>query len=246
MHSHRRSLRAALAFAFLPFAAFAASADAARVAVVHNPAPAYPAALFAASVNQGHAIVACTIGDDGSVLDLWTIESSNAAFADAAEGSLREWRYQATPAANAPGAVATVSPAAPWPRTDLIRFNFFRTGHITTLTHIGAFERAFGESAPASTYPGEFPLVPLAKLKKLEGSAPAPTPGVPAGRVLVEFLVDAEGRVRVPLALSAEHRAHAESALAAVRAWRFAPTPTDRASSTVRVRIGFRFPARGA
>lgn len=216
-----------------------------RPELVSGLAPAYPAALANESVNQGSALAFCTIADDGSVLDVWVPQSHHPAFAAAAEEALATWRYAPAPAP----APSTDAAPAPWPRLDVVRFVFSRSGQITTRTHREALAGAFPGERSASFDFETMPLVAASRLTRTRGGAPSAAalpPGLPAGAVTVEFIVEASGRVRLPVALRAEHPAHARAAVAAVREWAFAPLAKELDAKAVRVRWNFKFPASGS
>ncbi len=220
--------------ALLP-AALTASTE--RVPVIESPAPVFPPSLFTQSVNNGRALVVCTIGDDGTVLDLWTLDTNHLAFAEASEEALRTWRY-----APAPVPTGTV---VPWPRIDVVDFDFSRTGQITTKTHRDAMLGSFLTGRPASGRIEDIPTMPSNRVSRVEGTGPAAPSGTPAGEVVVEFLLDQKGNVRLPVAIRADHLAHARAAVTAVRSWRFAPLSPETKAPAVRVRWNFRFPATG-
>jgi TonB family protein len=221
-----------LVLVFAPFVCFAVPE---RPALLDGPVPIFPPGLFSSPLTSGHALVLCTIDDAGLVIDQWTLDSSHEAFAAESESALAAWSY----APAAPGA-----PAAPWPRIDVVQFDFSRSGHITAATHRDAAAAAFPAARPATARIEDLPLWPAAKLTRLEGRPPPPPAGTPAGEVRLEFLVDRSGRVRVPVVLEATQAAHARAAVAGVLAWKFSPLPTDLSAPAVRVRWSFRFPAR--
>lgn len=208
-------------------------AAAPRPEVLDGPAPEYPSTLMSSDVNQGYAVVLATIDDTGEVLDVWTIEASHPAFAEAGERTLTGWRYAA------PRAPAT----APWPRVDAVRFAFSRAGQITTHTHAESAAKAFPKPSALSARLETLPRAKTGQLVRLAGASPAPTPGTPSGRASVEFVVDRTGRVRVPMVLAAEHPAHARAVIAAVRTWRFAPPAGEASAVGVRARWRFQLPA---
>jgi len=225
--------RLAALLALLP-AALSASTN--RVPVIESPAPPFPSSLFTQAVNNGRALVVCTVNDDGSVLDLWTLETNHLAFAESAEGALRTWRY-------APANVPAQS-IVPWPRIDVVDFDFSRSGQITTKTHREAMAASFLTPQPASGRIEDIPAVSSERIARLEGKAPAAPSATPAGEVVVEFLLDRTGRVRLPVAIRADHLAHARAAVTAVSSWRFAALPPEIKTPAVRMRWNFRFPAQ--
>lgn len=212
-----------------------ASSSVERIALLKAPVPEYPAALMNQPVYRGFALVGCTVAADGSVVEAWTLRASHRAFADAAEKALREWRY--APAASAPG-----GGDRPLLRTDVVRVEFTLTGSVIAQTQLDAALAAFPDSE--NQLP---PLYPNALAKhevpaRLEGKLPAAIPNLSGGSVVMEFFIDADGRVRLPVVLAAQANAYAEAALAAVRGWRFAGPRVEGKAAAVRVRWSFAFP----
>lgn len=203
----------------------------------HAPAPLYPLALANEPVNYGSAWIGCTVDDDGRVIETWILRASHPAFGEAAEDALRAWRY-APRAEPAPGAGPA---AAPWPRSEVVRFDFGRPGNVTSFPAVDSVKGIFPYPPEAGAGPAELPLLPPRSLKRLAGPSPRPPAGAPPGRVLVEFVVDEAGRVRLPVALEADHPALARATVEALRGWRFEP-PTERPEAPgVRLRWAFRF-----
>jgi len=228
---------------FLPwFSLLVASlsqAQAQRVELLQGLAPDYPAALANESVNQGFALTVCTLADDGSVLEVWTPGFDHPAFAAAASEALAGWRY-------APAAAE--GPVAPWPRTDVVRFDFSRSGQITTRTHRDALAAVFPSRKVAGFDLSSIPLVEGSRLTRVRGAPPAASTvsaETSAGEVVVEFFVERSGRVRLPVAVRADHGAQARLAVEALREWAFAPLGPELDHPAVRVRWGFRFPVPG-
>jgi hypothetical protein len=197
----------------------------------HAPAPLYPIALTNEAVNYGVAWVACTVDDDGRVLETWTLRTSHPAFAEAAETALIEWRYE----------VRSAPSAAPWPRSEVVRFDFGRPGNVASFSALESIKGIFPYQPESLSAPESFPLLPSNSLKRLSGALPRPPAGVPPGRVLAEFVVDATGRVRVPVALEADHLEHARVVVSALREWRFERPVTSLEAPAVRLRWAFRF-----
>lgn len=201
---------------------------------VEAPAPIYPLALTNEPVNYGVAWVACTVDDDGRVLELWTMRASHPAFAEAAANALSAWRYEA----RAPG---PASHPAPWPRSEVVRFDFGRPGNVATFSAIESIKATFPYQPESFPSPQDLMLLAPGSLKRLSGDLPRSPAGMPPGRVLAEFVVDATGRVRVPVALEADHREQAQAVVAALREWRFEAPVTSPESPAVRLRWAFRF-----
>lgn len=207
-----------------------------RATLLEGSAPDFPASLVSADVNQGHALVLAVIDDTGAVLDVWTLEASHPAFAEAGERALAGWRY----------APKSESAAMPWTRLDAVRFAFSRAGQITTLTHAAAAAKAFPQTSVLSARLDKLPQAKTGQLIRRSGSAPKLPTGTPAGETLVGFVVDRSGRLRLPIVLEATHPEHARAALDAMRTWNFYPPAGLSSSPGIRARWRFRFPSPAA
>lgn len=209
-----------------------AAGGAGRPEPVEVVAAAFPPEVDGA-VLDGFALVGCLVDEDGSVLEAWSLAASAPPFATAAERALMTWSYAPAGAVDAGAAVA-------WPRLDVVRFDFTRRGGLVPRTHREAVAAAFAGGVPDAREELP-PQVLAADLKRVAGRLPPPEPGLGEGRVMLEFLVDRGGVVRLPVAVSATTVAHARVAVAAARTWRFAPPEVPEGRAAVRVRWGLRF-----
>lgn len=205
------------------------SPGALRPEPIESPAPSFPGELVNADVNEGEALVVVSIGDDGTVLETWTARATHPAFRDAAEKALLSWRY--------PESIAT---GAPWPRSDLVRFRFERSGQIVSRTHAEAAASAFPNrrNTPFGQEIGRIPILRAADLRRISGVTPKSAGTTPGGVVVVEFILNETGAVLVPFALAFEDSEQAKTCVAAVRKWQFEPPKAGLG----RVRWTFRFP----
>lgn len=227
---NRILLASTLAFAPL---AFGDPQPPARPSLVHAPLPAFPDSLKNQPIYQGSALVGCIIDSDGSVVEVWSMEASHTAFANSAEAAVREWRYAK--------AADSEKPAI---RTDAVQIHFSLSGALVSQTQFEASKSLL--NGHKNQLPPVYDQLPAGSRRPalLEGTNPKPVPGRPGGAVDVEFFVDSEGRVRLPLALRSSDPALAEAAVSAVRRWRFeAPRVEDKPAS-LRMRWSFKFPSR--
>lgn len=214
-----------------------ATAQSDSLPLLKSRAPEFPAALAIQGINNGFATVACTIDDDGYVVEYWTLLYSHPPFAQSAESVLSQWQYLPTDG---------LEEGNPWPRIDLIRFEFERSGQITSRNHNEAIRDLFPEPTLLKTSLSEFPLLATDGISRLEGALPTPPGGVGAGDVVVEFLVDEFGGAHLPVALSAKHKEQAVAAVEAVRTWTIALPDPELARPAARIRWTFRFPDRSS
>jgi TonB family protein len=178
--------------------------------------PVFPVEISQTTVRDGFATVAFSFGDDGRITDQIVLSASHPVFAEAVRSAVTQWQIDTRSLAAAE-------------RRDTRRFDFMRNGQIVGLSQRDALKSALDPF-------GDLAADPVVTLKESALSAPLKNPaGAPpefpkelSGRVregvaTVEFVVDTEGRVRVPAVTSASHPAFGAAALATVRAWRFVP-----------------------
>lgn len=228
------------AFVFAGQLAIAATASAdpapaGRIELVSAPLPAYPAELKNEPVYQGSATVGCVVAPDGTVTDAWALRASHRAFAKAAEESVRNWRY-------APAAHPKAPTDTSFSRVDVIQIHFAVTGSIVSQTQWDAAKSIFPKQDHG--LPPVFETLPagMPKPARLTGANPKPLPNHPGGKVMVEFFVDAEGQVRLPVPLGTPPPELAQAAVSAVRNWRFAAPRVDDKPASIRLRWSFSFP----
>ncbi len=120
--------------------------------------------------------------------------------------------------------------------------DFALTGSVIAQTQLDAARAAFPDDENQLPPLHNETLAKDAVPARLQGELPAAIPGQAGGSVVLEFFIDADGRVRLPVVLSAPGNAYAHAALAAVRNWRFAGPRVDGKPASVRVRWSFAFP----
>lgn len=204
-------------------AALAGSAHAQprNLGLVSYKEPAVPKLEVDASV-----IVALTIRANGRVDDAVTLTATNRVLGDSAREAVLEWRFDRDPIY---GRGRDASPSKVL-RREIVEFVFKRDGIVTSLSH--------RDSAKA-WFPADYqPVVRLVQAEELEPPlARLALPTSPAtaalvrdvavgGMVVVSYVVDEMGAVRVPIAERAADEALIEPALALVREWRYEP-PTE-------------------
>jgi len=179
------------------------------------------------------AVVAFTIRANGRVADAVTLTATNRVLGDSARDAVLAWRFDRDPALGR-GRDAEPSKVL---RRELIEFVFKRDGVVTSVSHY--------ESAKAWFPPDYKPVVQLVQPSELERplarraqpAAPAELVGnlTVSGSVVVSYVVDEGGAVRVPMAERGTEPALMDAAVALVAGWRFEP-PT-RAGQPVLVEV---------
>lgn len=184
--------------------------------------PAFPLELRASALLDGHATAAFTVDPEGKVMDVVVLEANHAAFANALTSAIGQWQLQPVESSTQP-------------RREVVRFIFMRTGKVGTYTHREAARAAF---SPGEDDRGGVTTVIWDKLKekptRVQGTPPAYPSALQqerlAGQATVSYIIDTEGRVRVPVATSAAHPAFGSAAVQAVQGWRFTPSRDEEGS----------------
>lgn len=183
------------------------------IAFVQYEAPEFPSRLRPTSTSSGYGVVVVTVATTGQVEDAVVVEATHPAFTEAILEATPSWVFRGEAGRSIP-------------RREILHFVFRRSGVATSLTHREGARAAFESSESAR---------PRVRMVSSEQLAPQPVTAAPPalaidgaahGVVEVSFVVDESGHVRVPAVTAATHPSLAAPALAAVKAWRFAP-PTD-------------------
>ncbi len=180
--------------------------------VVETTVPQYPMVLLQRSIYEGEVSLIFAVDANGHLVD-WLVESStHPLMAREATDALQRWHFE--PARSGGEAVSV--------RTHMT-FSFRATGIVTTVSGIDAAPRV-REMAAAH----EVPMIrsareldtPVTPIKRVQPRVPAGEHA--GGTALVDFYIDEEGRVRLPVATKFDNEAFAEAAVAALMEWRFA------------------------
>lgn len=184
--------------------------------VVQTQPAIYPPRLLQQGVRQGEARVRVSIDADGKLLDALVIYATRSEFADEALRVARQWRYRA--ALERGEFIGVVGD---------IDFEFRIEGTV------GVARSAFGpkEEIPGNIDPHVYRAVSMNRLDTIPKPLHVVPPSFPQdwsdrgirGTALLEFFIDEEGRVRMPVVAQTDHPLLGGAALAAVQQWRFAP-----------------------
>lgn len=176
-------------------------------------APKFPMELRGVKQGDGLVVMALTIDAQGKVSDSIALAASHDAFVHAVIDAIADWTF-------APVSGSTA------PRRETVEFEFKRQGVITTLTRAEAAHDAFVSAsiverktvqwheldAEPTRLESGMPRVSKAALKKLGGKP-----------LMINFVIDAQGRVRIPVISTSEDPELSEKVLEAVRQWRYSP-----------------------
>lgn len=209
--------------------------------VVQAPMPRFPPELSGAKAGDGEVVLAVTVNDEGRPLDVVALEATQEAFARAAVQAVQDWvfgsresdigRRERDMGNRETGMSSRESnigsrKSDTWPRREVLQFSFKRSGVITTLSHREAAQDAFKGRIVAALR-----TVSLEQLDREPERLESPMPAVSKAALrrhgnqplMVNFVVDQQGRVRVPVLAEVQDRALAEAVLAAVSRWRYSP-----------------------
>lgn len=178
--------------------------------------PAFPAQLHGTVVRDGFATLVFTFDDAGNLTDRIVLAASHPAFSGAVLQAASRWR---------------IDPLglSPFARREIVRFDFQRSRSIITLTQRDASKSAFspyGDDVATAVRTYREPDM-TERLRATTQVNPEYPPALKAkgirGMATVSFIVDAEGRVRVPAITHATENEFGAAALAAIKTWRFSP-----------------------
>jgi len=174
--------------------------------------PSYPLELKAASVTDGYATLAFVVRSDGGIDDAVVLEASHPAFGESVLEVLPMWRFESAAA----GAL---------PRREVLRFEFKQTDGVVSLSHRDAAKAAFPleERTPIRTVSWTNLATPPERLSTL----PPTVKATGTGNVAVSYIIDTQGKVRVPAVVNATRPDLGMAALAAVKQWQFSPPMHD-------------------
>jgi TonB family protein len=186
-------------------------------------------------VLQGTVVAAIGRDERGRVEDVLVLESSDRRFADAALDAIREWRFAAP-------ANTDRSPEASVP---VVRF-LFTTGSVS-MVPLTAANRTGARRIVRADTPVELPN--FSHLDETPKALHSPTPEFPAplrervanGTVVLKYFVDTEGRVRLPVVITATAPEFGRAAITALRQWRFEAPRIDGKPVIALERHAFQF-----
>ncbi len=196
----------------------------------------FPAKLLQQNIDAGEASIMVMVGADGQLLDWLVTGFSHALFAMEVLEVLPKWKF--IPAYHRGTAIPT--------RVEL-KFFFKNSAFIRILpsdTGLIARHKLDGSMGGFTSFvclPDELDQPLDAKVE----IAPMPPDQLGAkakgGQVVVEYLVDTEGKVRMPIIISAEEEAFANSVLLAISQWRYEIPRHQGLPVITRVRHQFTF-----
>lgn len=204
--------------------------------IIRTVQPEYPARLADRYLDRGEARVMIMVDEEGRLADWIVTGYTHALFAKEALDALPKWRFEPARFHGKPIGV----------RTEL-RFIFRNSGGVRIVPgdlemrlrvrDIRQHEIFWQRVCLAEELDG--PLDTIVEV------APMPPDQLGAiareGKVVVEYFIDPDGRVRMPLVLSSDDEAFTRSVLLAITEWRYATPTRDGQPVLARVAREFKF-----
>lgn len=201
---------------------------------IHYEDPVFPTQLLSTTVRQGFVTVVFTFDEEGRITDRVALAASHPEFVGAINEATREWKVD-------------TGQLPRFGRRESVRFDFERHGSIVALTQRDASKAAFnayGDDAASvvRTVREDQLSSPLEILATALPQYPSQLRAKQVrGIVTLSFIVDAEGKVRVPAVIDATDVEFGEAGLVAIRQWRFQPPRRNGVQVQVIVERTFRF-----
>jgi TonB family protein len=222
-------------------------------AVLAGPAQAQPRNLGLVSYKEpvvpkleidASAIVAFTIQANGRVDDAVTLSATNRVLGESARAAVLEWRFDRDPTY---GRGRDASPSKVL-RREIVEFVFKRDGIVTSMSHRDSAKAWFPPDYQTvvrlvQAEDLDPPLVRLARPTSEAARDLVQSLSV-GGTVVVSFVVDEAGAVRVPIAVRAADETLTDAALALVGGWHYEPPTADGTAVIVEARETVIFPPR--
>jgi TonB family protein len=190
----------------------------------------YPYELLRAG-KTGEAEIGYVVGADGRVVQIVPSKATDPAFTRALTAAIEQFTYEPAVKAGRPGPALQrfgqkFDRSVEWSLVsdadiELLRTEEKKPESILNLRDLD------GPLVPRSRRPPVFPVSAPEEMKN--------------GEALVEFLVDQEGRARLPRIVEATHEAFAYAAMQSIASWRFESPQRGGRDVIVRVRIPMKF-----
>lgn len=175
--------------------------------------PNFPAGLRGVMSGDGEVVVALTIGSDGTVKDSVALLATNFDFAREALRAVNNWQF-------------SPMEAQTWPRREVLEFSFRRSGVVTSMSHAEAAKDGFLSKAYfqiQTVQQEELDSEP----QRISGAMPALSrsalDGLGKQTIVINFVIDTDGLVRVPVVMEPNNPEVAKAVLGVVEAWRYSP-----------------------
>lgn len=178
--------------------------------------PVFPQVLLNQGVTRGHAQVLINVNPGGELVDWYVVGYSRPEFAEAAVTAIRKWRFD-------PGRLNGEAISV----TTEVLFRY-EGGRVMFAQTAGTTLSAFVDDREPNR---DYRIAGLHNLDRQPVPRFSKKPSYPeslekagvTGQVLIEFIIDDQGRVRLPTVVSADHVELASLAIVAIKEWTFYP-----------------------
>jgi TonB family protein len=203
----------------------------------HYVDPEFPAQLLSTTVREGSVTVLFTFDENGRVTDRVALEASHPGFVTSVFAAAESWEIDTTKLGR-------------FYRREFVQFRFERQNIVVSMSQRDAIKAAFtpfGDKAALALKSCREEELD-APLEELATALPVYPPALKgshvAGEAAVSFVVDAYGRVRVPVVTDATEPEFGEAALVAIKQWRFLPPQLAGLPIQVMLKRTFSFGSR--
>ncbi len=223
-------LAAALIVAFWVQIAQATESSNRPAGLISSNMPQFPKDLIGIKAGDAEVVLAITLDDQGNVRDTVVLEATNESVAKASLNAVADWKFVAS-------AQTALSPETPWPRREVLQFTFKRSGVVTSLNHAEAAKDGFVSTRTPALRTLQWQALenkpqPLdIRFSNLPDGA-AFTSGKP---IHLHFVIDREGRVRVPVVTGLDNLDVANAVVRDVSRWRYTPSLEHKTPVSVEV-----------
>ena len=225
-------------FAVLVIGSAVSSAKNTPVRIEQTVEGQFPVSLTFTTITSGEVRVMINIDSDGKLADLMVTGYSHPAFAEEAVSLLKHWRYSPAAVDGHPVGV----------RLEL-KIDFVATGRVISLTALESANSLTQRMRPNTLSkmvctPGELDH-PIEVLQAVNPPHPGKSEHAPqpAGATLLDFYVDEQGQIRMPVVMETTNESYAQAAVSALNQWRFSAPTRQGKPVAVRVQQKFVFPA---
>jgi TonB family protein len=177
----------------------------------------FPAELSQQNITEGEVVVMVWVDDTGRLMDWMLVAHTHALFAKEVLDELPKWRFKATRVRGQP--INT--------RVELQIF--FKKSEVLRVISADMGESAILKNVPVGRVMSRRIYTPEELDQPLDAVveiAPRPPDRLGAvareGSVVVEYLIDTDGKVRMPMIVSSDDEAFTDSVLLAITEWRYA------------------------
>jgi TonB family protein len=207
-----------------------------RLQIIQNLVIQFPSHISLSAVDEGEARILIWVDEEGKLRDWMVTGYSHPLFAKETLDVLPSWKFVPAKLHGRPVRA----------RTEIL-LHFKREGVVRLVSGEEGIARKFAKRRVGGDFHQR-----VCELEELDAEPDAlvevtPEPPdklgavVPEGKVVVDYYIDADGRVRMPLIVSSDDDAFSQSVLLAITEWRYAPPKKEGVPVITRVWRQFDF-----